>query len=186
MELDEAIVGRRATREYTKQTVDDATVEQLIAAGVHAPSAVNQQPWVYTVVRNQVILDLISRDAKSHVIATTPAPIPADHVHGRLNDADFHIFYHAPVLILISASSPGPWIVEDCALAAQNLMLTAYGAGLGSCWIGLAQSFLNTTAGKKILDLPTAWIPVAPIIVGHPRVKPAAVRRNEPVVRWVN
>jgi nitroreductase len=76
MELNEAIFGRRATREYTKQTVDDATVEQLIAAGVHAPSAVNQQPWTFTVVRNQGILDLLSRDAKSHVIAAMPAPAP--------------------------------------------------------------------------------------------------------------
>jgi nitroreductase len=186
MELNEAIFGRRATREYTKQTVDDATVEQLIAAGVHAPSAVNHQPWTFTVVRNQGILDLLSRDAKSHVIAAMPAPAPPNHVHGPLNDADFHIFYHAPALILISASSQQPWIVEDCALAAQNLMLAAYGVGLGSCWIGLAQGFLNTTAGKKILNLPTAWIPVAPIIVGHPRVIPATVPRNKAVVRWVN
>jgi Nitroreductase family len=44
-------------------------------------------------------------------------------------------------LILIAATSPGPWVIEDCALAAENLMLAAYAAGLGARWIGFAQGF---------------------------------------------
>jgi nitroreductase len=83
------------------------------------------------------------------------------------------------------ASSPGPWIVEDCALAAENLMLTAHAAGLGSCWIGFAQGFLNTPAGKSMAGLPEPWVPVAPIIVGHPKAAPPPVPRNAPEVRWV-
>jgi hypothetical protein len=39
----------------------------------------------------------------------------ADHFRSRLSDPHFHIFYHAPVLILISAIAEAPWIVEDCA-----------------------------------------------------------------------
>ena len=186
MELNDAIFGRRATRQYTQQSVDEATLKRLIVAAVHAPSAVNQQPWAFTVVRDQGTLDLISKNAKSHMIATVPAANASDHVHGHVTDANFHIFYHAPALILISATAQGPWIVEDCALAAENLMLAAYGAGLGSCWIGLAQSWLNTPAGKKALDTPAAWVSVAPIIVGHPRAVTAPVSRNEPVVRWVD
>lgn len=104
----------------------------------------NQQPWSFTVVRDQAVLDRISREAKAHMLATMPADHHSAHFKPILNDPNFHIFYHAPALILISAQSPGPWIVEDCALAAQNLMLSAYAAGLGSCWIGFAQSFLNS------------------------------------------
>jgi nitroreductase len=89
------------------------------------------------------------------------------------------------VLILISAVAQGPWIVEDCALAAQNLMLAAHAVGLGTCWIGFAQSFLNTADGKKALDLPAACVPVAPIIVGHPKAAPRPAPRKEPVIRWV-
>jgi nitroreductase len=185
MELNEAIFGRRATREYTQQIVDEVILNRLLLAAVQAPSAVNQQPWLFTVVRNQGILDLISRDAKAHVMAAMPGPTPAEHVHGPLRDPDFHIFYHAPALILISVAATGPWVIEDCALAAENLMLAAHGAGLGSCWIGFAQSYLNTTAGKKALNVPTAWISVAPIIVGHPRATPTTVPRRAPVVRWV-
>jgi nitroreductase len=185
MDLNEAITGRRAVREYTAQVVDEHVVDRLIDAAIQAPSAVNQQPWTFTVVRDQTILDRISRDAKSHMLATMPASPHADHFQSMLNDPDFHIFYHAPTLILISAIAEGPWIVEDCALAAENLMLAAYAGGLGTCWIGFAQSFLNTSAGKNILSLPASWVPVAPIIVGHAKAPATPVPRNKPEVRWI-
>lgn len=64
-------------------------------------------------------------------------------------------------------------------------MLAAYGDELGTCWIGFAQSYLNTPEGKDALGLPAAWVPVAPIIVGYPTTEPAPVARKEPEVRWV-
>ncbi len=64
-------------------------------------------------------------------------------------------------------------------------MLAAYAAGLGSCWIGFAQSFLNSPDGKKIAGLPVACVPVAPIIVGHPRAATPPVPRNVPDIRWI-
>jgi nitroreductase len=88
-------------------------------------------------------------------------------------------------LIVISGRSQKPWVVEDCALAAQNLMLAAYSLGLGTCWIGLSQSYLNTAHGKTALGLPEAWVPVAPIIVGYPKGEISPTTRNEPEIRWV-
>jgi nitroreductase len=64
-------------------------------------------------------------------------------------------------------------------------MLAAYSVGLGTCWIGLAQGYLNTTEGKNALGLPAAWVPVAPIIVGYPKVETPPVARKEPEIRWV-
>jgi len=185
MDINEAISGRRSMREYTTQAVDEQTIRRLIDAAVHAPSAVNQQPWMFTVVRDQRLLDRISRDAKSHMLATMPAGPQSDHFRSLLNDPHFHIFYRAPVLILISAIAQGPWIVEDCALAAQNLMLFAYAVRLGTCWIGFAQSFLNTLDGKQAFSLPSSCVAVAPIIVGHPKATPPPVPRKEPEIRWV-
>ncbi len=185
MDLDKAITGRRSVRDYTAQAVDERTIRHLIDAAVQAPSAVNQQPWTFTVVRDQSVLNRISHDAKSHMIATMSGNPQAAHLQSRLDDPNFQIFYHAPVLILISANAQGPWIVEDCALAAENLMLAAYAAGLGSCWIGFAQSFLNTAEGKNMLGLPAAWVPVAPIIVGHPKAAPPLVARKEPEIRRI-
>jgi nitroreductase len=160
-------------------------VHNLIDTAIHAPNAVNQQPWTFTVVRDQPMLGRISRDAKSHMLATMPSNCHSEHFRTRLSDPNFHIFYHAAVLVLISATEQGPWIVEDCALAAENLMLAAYAADLGTCWIGFAQGFLNTPDGKKLLDLPAACVPVAPIIVGHPKAVAVNVPRKTADLRWV-
>ena len=102
-----------------------------------------------------------------------------------LSDPNFHIFYHAPVLIVIAVVEPTGWAVEDCALAAQDLMLAAYAAGLGTCWIGFAQGWLGTAEGKSALGLPASHVPVAPIIIGYPKHKPAPVPRKEPELRWI-
>jgi nitroreductase len=118
-------------------------------------------------------------------LPTCPAGPHADRFTSLLGDPNFQIFHQAPALILISATAPGPWIVEDCALAAENLMLAAYALGLATCWIGFAQGFLNTAQGKAMLDLPAAWLPIAPIIIGHPRTAPPLVPRREPEIRWI-
>jgi len=64
-------------------------------------------------------------------------------------------------------------------------MLAAYAAGVGSCWIGFAQGFLNSPKGKTMADLPAACVPVAPIIIGHPKAAMPPVPRKSPEIRWV-
>jgi nitroreductase len=44
-------------------------------------------------------------------------------------------------------------------------MLAAHAAGLGTCWIGFAQGWLQTRDGKEALGLPAESLPVAPIMV---------------------
>ena len=185
MDLDEAIYGRRSVREYTSEAVDEQTIRRLIDAAVNAPSATNEQPWTFTVVRDRALLYQISRDAKTYMLPTLPAGPQAERYRLMLSDPQFHVFHHAPVLIVISGIRQGTYIAEDCALAAQNLMLAAYSVGLGTCWIGLAQGYLNTTDGKTALGLPEAWVPVAPIIVGHPKAETPPVARREPEIHWV-
>ncbi|MFZ3350993.1 MAG: nitroreductase [Xanthobacteraceae bacterium] len=179
MDLKEAIYSRRATREFASDPVDESTLRAMIDAAVQAPSAVNAQPWSFCVIRDKALLGKISRDAKAYMIRTTPVGLMSHHFDQILNDANFDIFYHAPVLIVICSRTEIPWAVEDCALAAENLMLTARAAGLGTCWIGFAQGFLGTPEGKAMLQLPSAYKLVAPIIVGHPASMPAPVSREE-------
>jgi nitroreductase len=185
MDLKDAIDSRRAVREYTTEPVDEAAIRQLIAAAVQAPSAVNQQPWMFTVVRDKTLLARISREAKAHMLKATPAALLSHHYQELLENSRFDIFYDAPVLIVISSLAESAWAIEDCALAAENLMLTARAAGLGSCWIGFAQGWLGTPDGKAALQLPDDYRPIAPIIVGHPRRFPPPVARNEPRIKWV-
>lgn len=185
MDLKEAIYSRRAMREFTAEPVDEATLRQLIDAAVQAPSAVNQQPWLFSVVRDRNLLAHISTEAKAHMLKSSMAAA-SHHFQSILSNADFDIFYHAPALIVISAEAEGPWTAENCALAAENLMLIACAAGLGTCWIGFAQSWLGTPDGKAALKLSSTNVPVAPIIVGHPKTPAAAVPRNAPKINWIS
>lgn len=189
MDISEAITGRRSCRQYSERAVDNDTIRRLTEAAVLAPNAVNEQPWLFTVVRDQPLLDRLSEQAKLHMLSSLPDPVPAggraQHFRSVLGNPGFHIFYHAPVLILISGSTAGSWLVEDCALAAQNLMLMAHALGLGSCWIGFAQAYLNTPAGKQMLALPSNSVPVAPIIVGHPGAPVPYPGRKPPEVHWI-
>ena len=185
MDIKETIYGRRAVRDYSAEAVDENTIRALIDAAVQAPSAMNQQPWSFCVVRDKAVLGTISRESKAHMLRHSPAGLISHHFEEILNDTSFDIFYRAPVLIVICAMGDIPWAVEDCSLAAQNLMLAARGAGLGSCWIGFAQNFLGTPEGKAALGLPPACKPVAPIIVGHPKAMPQPVARTAPDIRWV-
>jgi nitroreductase len=184
MELDQAIYGRRATREYTSEPVEKAQIKALIDAAIQAPSAINLQPWAFCIVRDAALLERISREAKALVLKNSPALPPSHHMAEMLGNADFQIFYHAPALIVICAVEQSAWSQIDCTLAAQNLMLAAHGKGLGSCWIGFAQAWLETPEGRAALELPANWTPVAPIIIGHPSGTTAAPPRKKPELRW--
>jgi nitroreductase len=184
MDVLEAIHRRRSVRAFAVGSVDRAVLLRLIEAAVCAPSAFDEQPWHFTVVQNQQKLDTMSSHAKAHLLAAQREAMPG-HVHEMLSNPDFQIFYHAPVLIVVSARPGGPWTVEDCALAAENLMLAACAEGLGTCWIGFAQGWLQTRDGRRALELPAACVPVAPIVVGYPASAAPPVPRKEAQVRWL-
>lgn len=185
MEIETTIYERRSVREFTAEEVDEATIRKLIDAAIQAPSAVNQQPWSFCVIRDKAILARISQEAKDYLMKSSPAGLLSHHLQQIVSDPSFDIFYDAPVLILISSVLQSPWAVENCSLAAENLMLSAYAAGLGSCWIGFAQAWLGTPDGKALLDLPSAYAPIAPIIIGHPKSQAPAIPRRAPEIRWI-
>ncbi len=184
MEVLEAINGRRSVREYTDEAVNDEAVCELIDAAIKAPSAINEQPWCFVVIRQTALLSQISERAKAHLLKASLGA-PAHPFRDMLNDPKFNIFYHAPVLVVIAACQPTDWAVEDCALAAENLMLAAHAKGLGTCWIGFAQHWLSTAEGKTTFGLPASYIPIAPIIIGHPQRGPVPVPRKDPNIRWL-
>ena len=185
MELKTAIYGRRAVRSFSAAPVKTETLVRLIDAAIQAPSAVNAQPWHFTVIRNAALLDRISAASKAHMLQSMEGSPAAPHgFREYLSNPDFQIFYHASVLVIISAKGAG-WQAEDASLAAENFMLAAFGEGLGTCWIGFAQNWLRTPAGKAVLDLPEGYAPVAPIIVGRPRAQPQAVPRKPADIRWM-
>ncbi len=181
----DTIRHRRAVRDYKPEPVTPSLLRQLIWAASWAPSDMNEQPCHFTIVTDAALLDEISARSKSRAlddVATMPRP---GHFRDLLKDPHFHIFYHAPALVVISAPADGHWTAANCALAAQNLMLAALELGLGSCWIGFAQGWLNTEDGHQLLGLPRHSQVIAPIIVGHPKAIPPPTPRKTPVITWI-
>jgi len=179
MELEQAIRDRRAVREYTTQPVDDALLKRLIEAAIQAPSAMNEQPWLFTVVRDKALLARISNSKAALVASASGAYLET------LSNPAFDLLYRAPVLIVISSATNGRWAAENCAMAAQNLMLAARAAGLGTCWIGMVQGWMSSPEGKAALQLPPDSVPVAAIIVGHTASFPPPVPRKAPEITWI-
>jgi len=185
MDLHQAIYTRRATRAFTSEPVDRASLLRVIDAAIQAPSAVNEQPWSFTVVQDKAALARISSESKAHVLRAPPKDIPAQHLRELLQNPAFDVLYAAPAVIVISSVLHNQWAIENCALAAENLMLAACAEGLGTCWIGFAQMWLATPAAKEVLHLPATCLPVAPIIIGHPQSPPAPVPRKPADVHWI-
>jgi nitroreductase len=185
MDFDDAIGGRRSVRDFTERLPDETVLRRIIAAAVQAPSANNRQPWRFTIVRDRALLDRLADEAKAYKLAQVVPGPDAEIKRARYLDPATRFLYNAPAIVIVSAVARDRWNTEDCTLAAQNLMLAAYEEGLGSCWIGLVQDYLNTDSGKALMGLPAECVPVAPIIVGYPVAFPQPVPRNEPEIRWV-
>ncbi len=185
MELDECIAGRRSIRSYKDQNVPKDVVNKILSAGSWAPSGMNTQPWRFTIIEDREIINSLSRRTKE--LVKQRMPLPENLQAAFKSDRDV-VFYGAPLLIFISVQKNEEWRTVnllDCGLAAQNMFLAAYQAGLGSCFIGFA-SFLNQD--PKILadiGIPEDHELVAPLIFGYPNETPVQKSREAKVLKWI-
>jgi nitroreductase len=185
MDVIEAIYRRRAIRAFTDEPVGKDQIDQLIAAAIAAPNAMDRQRWAFVVIRDRALLKRMSDEAKTLTLKTMGLNSQLSQFREFLSSAQFSIFYDAPVLILICGTEDDRFVDQDCCLAAQNLMLAAHANGLGTCWIGFAEAWLNQAGAKKELGIPATYRPIAPIILGHPRVQPPAPPRHRPDIVWI-
>ena len=185
MNVLEAIRGRRAVRDYADKVPPESVIRSLIGEAVWAPSGINLQPWCFFVVDDSAALASYSAEAKALMLGQAEVHPELVHMREMLASPEFNIFYNAPVLIMICATTPDEMALKDCCLAAQTLMLAAHAKGLGSCWIGLSEAWLNTPAGKMKLGIPAEYRIVAPIIVGYPKGFIAPRERRAPDIRHV-
>jgi nitroreductase len=180
----DAIYHRRAVRNYMPRTIDQAVIRALLDAAVHAPTAMHEEPWAFAVIQNRDLLNRISASAKELVRHEAQASdlSHAKHALDLVNRPDYHVFYNAGTLIVIYSKFQGPFVVADCWLAAENLMLAACAKGLGTCAIGFAVSALNTPEWKAELKIPAEMTAMAPIIVGVPAGETPPVPRKQPEI----
>lgn len=185
MDLHEAIRTRRAVRSYEDRPVPHDVLAEVIGEAVWAPSGINLQPWTFLVVEGRERLAACSAAAKAQLVAEVARRPDLGPVRGMLETPDFNMFYDAPALVVICATTPDEMAMKDCCLAAQTLMLAARGAGLGTCWIGFAEHWLSSADGKRRLGIPEGHRPVAPIIIGYPRAEAHAPERKPPEIRFL-
>jgi nitroreductase len=158
---------RRSIRKYTSQPVADEIVERLLRAGMAAPSAANEQPWYFVVIKDRSLLD----------------QVPSFHAHS-------HMLGGAALAILV-CEDPGLEVVNgrgmlDCSNATENILLAAHALGLGAVWLGIYPVEERMNGMRKLLGIPSQIIPVALVSIGYPdeklrqedRFKPERVHSN--------
>ena len=162
MDLSEAIKGRRSIRAYKKLDLPQETIEKLLEAARWAPSAGNVQPWAFVVVsspqtkRNLSLAAYGQRDLEE---ASVVIVVCADENRAEQN---------------YGARGKNLYCLQDTAAAVQNILLTAYSLGLGSCWIG---AFKEEEA-RKVINAPKEMRPVALIPIGYPDEAPPPRKRR--------
>ena len=155
-----SIFQRVSVRKFQDKTVTDAQVEQLLRAAMAAPSATNQQPWEFYVVRDRELLlqlsacHAYSMSAKNATMAIVPCY--------RKN-----------------AAHP-EYAQIDLSAATENLLLEAVELGLGAVWLGIAPVRERMDKMREILNLPDQLEAFAIVPVGYPEREKAQQDRYDP------
>ena len=61
------------------------------------------------------------------------------------------IYYSAPAILFVIGS--GRYADHSCPLACENIMLSAYSLGIGSCWVGFGSMVTDNADVIKALEL---------------------------------
>lgn len=184
MDCMEAIRNRRSVRSFTSQPVDPELVQSLLEAANMAPSSRNSQPWAFWTFMDASCIRTIGQEVKAWIFHVPPDEPFASPMRPVISAIDYEVFYGAPVLILVLARSTAQEARDACCLAAENLMLAARAAGLGSSWVGIATDWFSLPETKRKLAIPANYSVVVPLVVGYPDAWPTETDRRLPEVRW--
>lgn len=174
---------RRSIREFVDRDVPPEIIRDILRETCLAPSAMNRQPWRFSVVTDRSTIRRLSEESKKNLLADLEADpaSPLKRYEDLLRNPAFNVFYDAPCVIYISGPRAVNSLQVDCALAASYLMFAAAARGLGTCWVALGAN-LRDSALLGELGLTADLQIVAPVIVGYPRAIPELPERNEPVI----
>jgi nitroreductase len=175
-----AIARRVSCRAYQTTPVPEAHVMQILEAARLAPSACNQQPWRFAVVRDPELRRRIveegflpgarmgwALDAPVHVVLGMERSFITHRLGPQVSGVDY------------------PWV--DIGIAGEHLVLAATELGLGTCWIG----WIRPKVLANIVGWPNSVQPVVVITVGYASdpnsAQPPASRRRPlaELVRWL-
>ncbi|OHD15316.1 MAG: hypothetical protein A2086_01595 [Spirochaetes bacterium GWD1_27_9] len=143
----EIIKKRRSTRIFLDKPIENESIHTIIEAGCYAPSGYNRQPWFFVVISNKEILDKLSVETKQSLKLSNN-----EHLQEVGNNPNFHVFYNAPTAILVCGDESDSLYTSHCSVATQNMLLAAESLSIGSCWIGVINSFSLDKNNKKLIE----------------------------------
>ena len=132
-ELTSLIKARHSCRNFTDRKVEEEKIDQVIQAGIDAPTGMNRQETIFLAITDPSTVEELSRLNAS--------------IMGRSGDP----FYGAKTVIVVLAKKQARTYVYDGAIASAYMLLEAESLGLGACWIHRAKESFLTLEGKNIL-----------------------------------
>ncbi len=149
MDTYEAILKRRSIRRYKPKDLADEQIKKLLEAAMAAPSAHNNQPWEFVVVKDKEMRGKLS---KVHPYAWMCA--------------------ESPLVIVVCGDTGSPQWIDDCSAAAENMLLAGTEMGLGSCWIAARGTKYSgkddEQAVRDILEIPKTAGVLCMLSFGYP------------------
>ena len=156
-EVLKAIRERRSIRSYEERPVEKEKLDQILEAGLWAPSAMNRQPVRLVCVTRKDDCDRLRRLNAA--------------VMGRDGDP----YYGAPCIIVALCLRSAATGREDASLALENMMLAAHAVGLASCWINREHQMFDTEEGKSLMrqwGLPDGLMGIGALSLGYAAAEP--------------
>ena len=129
----DAMRSRRSCRKFDTRQVDPEALEQIVEAGLWAPSGRGRQSPHLVVVQDAGDVAELSR-MNAAILGSSGDP-----------------FYGAPTVVVVLVPADVPTNVEDGSLALGNMMNAAHALGVASCWIHRAKEEFESAEGKALL-----------------------------------
>ena len=171
----ETIMHRRSIRRFALKQIEEAALQQIIQAGLYAPSAGGRQGVIFAVCQDKEVnerLGKIKRANSRPRMATATSFVSREQPSIADDPKLTNAFYDAPTVITLFAPKNFLFSVDDCAVAAENMMLAADALGIGSCYIGQGWTAFADPYGQEILrqwNIPTDHYAVMQLLLGYPR-----------------
>lgn len=173
----DAIASRRSIRGYSPEQITVEQRDALIRAALEAPSAMDCQPWHFSVVQSRELLDEMNEAAGRQVMKD-----PSGYAASRFSQPGYDVFYGAPTVIFLSLDTSAPeGQLIDMGIAAENLALAAVSLGLGSVILGMPREAFHSERGDEFrarLDFPTGYDFAIAVAVGTGTVTKGAHARK--------
>ena len=186
----QTILNRRSIRRFDTRQVEEEKLQQILKAGLYAPSAGGRQGVLFVVCQDREVNERLGRikRANSHPRMATEHCYVSREQPSIADDPEIkNAFYGAPSVITLFAPKGFLFAVDDCAVAAENMMLAAASLEIGSCYIGQGWTAFADPYGQEILKtwgIRTDYYAVMQLLLGyqkegdrHPSPKPCKAGR---------